>query len=141
MSIYAVLTGLSVAVLVVYLGNKWKLERKPWMYPLLLASFPVYYWVFGLYAMDYDAFIQEFLIGLAFLAWALLAFRLSTITGGLVLAMGFIAHGLYDIVHNSFFINDGAPIWWAEFCGVIDVFIGCYLVYFSLRIEPSSPEI
>ncbi|UAA38709.1 hypothetical protein KIH87_18930 [Paraneptunicella aestuarii] len=141
MSIYAILVGLFVALMLVRQGYKLPLQNHMWLYSALLSSFPIFYWLFALYVSDYDAFFQEFLIGLCFLAWAMLGARINPSSGILVLAMGFTAHGLYDIVHGSFFVNDGAPGWWPEFCGVIDVVIACYLVFLALKIEPDSESV
>jgi len=50
MNIYALIIGIVVALFVVIRFRKTSLERKKWVYPVFLATFPVYYWVFAVYA-------------------------------------------------------------------------------------------
>jgi len=119
----------------VILLRKVNLEKSSYAYPTFLATFPVYYCVFALYASDYGALTDELTVGLGFLALAYVAYKLSSIVGLLLLATGYIAHAIYDVVHNSIFYNAGTPLWWPEFCGAVDAFIGLYLIYLALTIK------
>lgn len=131
MNLYALFFGVLIALFIIIRLRKTRLEKKKWVYPVLLATFPVYYWVFAVYASDYGALIKELAIGFGFLAVAFIAYRLKSYIGLLFLALGYITHAVYDIIHNLLFYNSGTPLWWPEFCGVIDLLIGLYLVYMA----------
>jgi lysylphosphatidylglycerol synthetase-like protein (DUF2156 family) len=140
-NIYALATGAVIAVVVVLLFKAWRLEQANWAYPALLATFPVNYWAFAIYAADSTALLKEFLVGLAFLAVAYTAYKIKSFVTLLLLAAGYVLHAAYDFLHNSFFVNAGAPTWWPEFCGSVDVLIGAYIAYLALtRQPPNSPR-
>jgi hypothetical protein len=136
MNIYALAIGAAIAVAVVLLFKQKGLEKSKWAYPILLATFPVNYWVFAIYASDSTALFKEFLVGLVFLAVAYTAYRYKSFVTLLLLAVGYVMHAAYDFYHNLFFVNAGAPTWWPEFCGSVDVLIGAYIAYLAF----SSPS-
>lgn len=141
MNYYALAIGTVVAVYAVVQIRMANYETSNWAYPVLLASFPIYYWAFAIFASDYDALIYEVAIGLVFLLLAYVAYRLKNVIGLLLLALGYIGHGVYDAVHNSFFQNHGAPLWWPEFCGSVDVLIGLYLAFLVISTWKRPTEI
>lgn len=53
-SLYALAVGIAIAIYVVVRFRKTKLEKRKWVYPLLLSTFPIYYWVFAVYGSDYS---------------------------------------------------------------------------------------
>ena len=139
MNYYALVVGILVAVYVVYSFKRRRLESKKWAYPVLLATFPGYYWVFAVYAADYEALIKELAVGLGFLLLAYVTYRFNSAKGLCILALGYIAHGVYDVVHDDLFHNAGTPLWWPEFCGAVDVLLGLYLIYLATTINhPNS---
>lgn len=135
MNIYALTIGIFIAVIVVLRFRARRLEKTQWAYPLLLATFPIYYWVFAVYASDYTALLNELMAGVTFLAIAYVAYRSRSFATLLLLAIGYVAHAAYDFYHDALFVNSGVPTWWPEFCGSVDVLIGGYVAYlaFSLR--------
>lgn len=135
MYIYALIIGVISAIYVVLQFRVGSFELRNWPYPLLLATFPVYYWIFAVYGSDYSALKREIGIGIAFLVIAYLAFKFNNLFGRLLLAFGYLGHALYDSVHDQIGHNQGAPLWWPEFCGSVDALLGIYLVYlaFSMR--------
>jgi len=108
---------------------KTSMMDRVWAYPLLLASFPVFYMLFALWINDKSAMKTEFQVGLIFFILIAVYLRYRAVWSEYLLAAGFLAHGLYDITHDLFFLNRGVPIWWPEFCGTIDLFIGLFLIY------------
>ena len=140
MNYYAFVAGIVIAVYVAVGFKKTKLEKRRWVYPAFLATFPVYYWVFAMYAADYKALINEIGIGLAFFLTAYMAYRLNSVIGLTVLTAGYILHAGYDVIHNSLFINPGTPVWWPEFCGSIDGLIGVYLLYLVVSAKSRATK-
>lgn len=140
MNVYAFLIGIIIVFGIIFHFKKTRLERTHWAYPLLLGTFPLYYFVFALYAWDINALMLEALIGTLFLIIAYVAYKSGREIAALFVGIGCMLHGIYDVYHDSLFINEGMPNWWAEFCGSIDLVLGGYLIYFSLKLkgEPES---
>ncbi len=141
MNLIALFVGFLAGVLLVARFHKTRLVRKKWAYPLLLASFPVYYWVFAVRnTWDSSVLQKEIFVGALFVGLSLIAYRLRQKTSLVLLASGYFGHAIYDVVHNSLFVNPGTPDWWPEFCGSIDALIGLYLVYLSVTVssDPGS---
>jgi hypothetical protein len=134
MDISALLIGAVVAVFVVLHLKATKREDSNWAYPLLLATFPVYYWVFAVYAPDYAELPGELMAGAAFLAIAYVAYKFKSFCTLLLLAVGYNLHAAYDFYHDFLFLNGGTPAWWPEFCGAVDVVIGCYVAYLAFSL-------
>lgn len=135
MNFVALIIGLTLATYAIVRFRETKLEKKKWVYPLLLATFPFYYFAFAIYAEDYSALINEIYVGLIFIAVAYTAYKLKSTIGIIILAIGYIGHAVYDIIHNHLFINEGTPVWWPEFCGAVDGLMGVYLVYLVLSLR------
>ena len=104
-------------------------EKRNLAYPLLLSTFPVYYWIFAIYSNDYSALFNEIIVGMIFMILALIALKISKFKGLLVLTAGFIGHGFYDVVHVNIYSHSVAPLWWPEFCGSLDLLLGMYVLY------------
>jgi hypothetical protein len=138
MNYIAFAIGLITVIYVIFRFKKTKLEKTKWAYPLLLATFPMYYFVFAIYAQDYTALIYEVAIGTLFIGAAYAAYITNKHTAHLLVGLFCILHGFYDLFHNSIFINTGAPVWWVEFCGSIDLVLGCYLIYLALSPLPKT---
>jgi len=121
-----------------------KNENSPLGYPLVLACYPLFYLGFALYANDMQAFFHEFLFAAPFfLLCGLCAMnteRLHSPSIMLLLASGYILHGVYDAIHHLFVTNHGVPNWWAEFCGTIDILIGLYLLYFAYTLNNGQKD-
>jgi len=135
MNYYALIIGIVIAVYIVVRFRQTRLEKKKWVYPAFLATFPVYYWVFAVYASDYGALINEIAVGSGFLAAAFLAYKLNSSLGLVVLGIAYIAHAVYDVIHNSIFYNAGTPLWWPEFCGAVDALVGLYVVFLAFSTK------
>jgi hypothetical protein len=138
LNIYALAAGVASAVVVVLLFKAWGLEDTKWAYPVLLAEFPVNYWIFAIYGSDFAALLKELAVGLAFLAVAFIAYKVKPFFTLLLLAFGYVMHAAYDFSHNFFFLNAGAPTWWPAFCASVDVLIGCYIAYLAFSFRKKS---
>jgi hypothetical protein len=141
MNVYALAVGVFSAVVVVLLFRAWGLEKTSWAYPILLAEFPVNYWIFAIYGSDSAALLKEFLVGLAFLAVASIAYKVKSFVTLLLLAFGYLIHAAYDFSHNLLFVNAGTPTWWPEFCASVDVLIGAYIAYLAFSFRKKSVAI
>lgn len=141
MNLTALAFGLLVAALLALRFRRRGQEYSRWSYPLLLASFPAWYWAFALRAADPGALAAEVLAGVAFIAIALVAASRRSVATLLLLAFGYVAHAVYDVMHDTLVSNPGVPVWWPEFCGAVDLVLGVYIVLLAMRLrrrEPSS---
>lgn len=113
--------------------------NRSWSYPLLLVSFPLFYAFFALWVNDKSVMKNELLAGVIFFAIAIIYVKYRKPWADYLLVSGFFLHALYDITHDLFFINFGVPTGWVEFCGTVDLFVGCYLLFLlkrkSLRVH------
>jgi hypothetical protein len=139
MNIVALNIGFLVSIFLIIFFNKSRLEDSKFSYPLLLFTLPIYYLIFAIYGNDYPALIFEFLAGFIFFIITFLALKFSAFYKFNLLALSYILHGVYDITHTMFFINKGMPVWWPEFCGVIDVFVGLYLINLAFKSRVTNP--
>ena len=77
------------------------------------------------------------LVGLPYLiggiALALLG-RQHPVAATAVVAVLWLLHGGYDLIHPQLFVNRGVPGWYPLYCGSVDVVIGLYLGWLSLRL-------
>jgi uncharacterized membrane protein HdeD (DUF308 family) len=138
MNILAIIIGIVISVFVILRFKKNGLEGSKFGYSVLLITFPFYYFVFAVYGDHYEVIPLEFLGGLVFIVMALLSQKYSASYKFNLLGFGFIFHGIYDITHDIFFINAGTPLWWPEFCGVIDFIIGFYLLTLAFRYRVTT---
>ena len=111
------LVGAIVAVAVVLFARATGFDRSPAFYPTVLIVTASYY---PLFAVIYGAgaeLAQESAVMALFIALAVIGFRTSL----WVVAAGFIAHGLFDVVRHSLLEGQGVPHAWPAFCLAFDV--------------------
>jgi hypothetical protein len=137
----AIFFGILVSILIIVRFKKTRLENNKFAYSLLLFSFPLYYLIFAFYDSDTEAVALELLGGGLFFIVALFSFKLNVFYKFCLLSVGYVLHGVYDITHNLFFINNGTPTWWLEFCGAIDIVIGLYLIKLALSSRIKYNEV
>ena len=135
MNLYALAIGVLVAAIVVLRFRAGKLETTRWAYPALLATFPLYYWVFAVYAADYGALPGELVASVAFLAIAYVSYAFRSFATLLLLSVGYVAHAAYDVHHDALLSNSGVPTWWPEFCGSVDVLLGSYVAWLAFALR------
>jgi len=131
------MVGLLVGVLAIVLAKRFQVER--WMYSASLVALPGIYCLFALYAGEQATGFKELMVGIPFLIggilFALVNVRKSAcIVGGL-----WLLHGVYDLTHELFFTNPGAPDWYPIFCASVDFVIGSYVLWLCVRLK--NPEL
>lgn len=123
--------ALSIVIIVFFKHEDMFNRGKPYAY--LLFTFPFYYFLFALWGKDLQIIPLEMLAGIPFFIITFIALKFAIKARLQLLALGFVLHGLYDVIHVWIFTNIGTPLWWPEFCGVIDLILGGYLFYTSLN--------
>lgn len=133
MNIFALSVGLVIVVCIIVKFKKSGYETGSIAYPILLATFPAYYWLFALFEQNVEALLYELIAGVFFLTLAALAYKRRSALSLIFLSIGFIGHGVYDILHKELYDASVAPNWWPEFCGSIDIILGAYIVWILMR--------
>lgn len=102
-----------------------------WLYSATLMLLPLAYTAFAAAAGDLHTATLELSVGAPFILGgaACLAFRIPR--SAVLVGVLWITHAIFDVVHDYFFLNPGAPGWYPVFCAAIDVVIGVYVVRFS----------
>ena len=127
-SILGVLSGLATIALARFVRG----ER--WVYALVLASLPLFYAGFALEAGARTIMRTELLYGLPWFAVGVLALVVSFPFSANLVALLWLAHAGYDLVHAGLVTNPGVPDWYSVWCAAVDVVVAVYLVWLAQRL-------
>ncbi len=116
----------------IYVIRTQGLDERAW--PIILATLPIYYMLFGMLALDVSVVMKELAVGIPYIATGLLVWRMRSRSTLVLIALAWISHGLYDYYHDFFFLNPGVFTWYPVFCAVVDVLVGGYLLLFCRRL-------
>ena len=131
-----IIAALATTILIVFGIQSQKNEY--WTYPIMLMLMPLNYVAFAWLGDTTTIVTQELLMMLPFVLAGTICLIKGVRWSGYILAIGWLGHGLYDFFHESFFINQGTPSWFGIYCGLIDVLVAMYLVYYSTRLANQS---
>ena len=115
-----VILGLAIAAATTVTG----FDRDRSFYPTVLIVIATYYALFAVMGGAYEVLTLELLVASGFLLIAIVGYSTSL----WVVALGLLAHGIFDYSHDSFIENPGVPSWWPGFCLAIDVTLGAWLI-------------
>jgi hypothetical protein len=115
-----VILGLVIAASATAIG----FDRDKSFYPTVLIVIATYYALFAVMGGAYEVLTVELLVAGGFLLVAIVGYRTSL----WVVALGLVAHGIFDYSHDLFIENPGVPGWWPGFCLAIDVTLGAWLI-------------
>ena len=132
-SVVAAIVALIISAFIIWRFNRLRGQRQMRYYAWLLATFPLYYFVFALSVWDLSALVKEVLVGSLFFLLVAIACRSKPALAGMVLSLSYLFHAGYDLSHDNLFINPGMPYWWPVFCGMVDGIIGLYLLRLVYR--------
>ena len=116
-----VLLALGVAVFAHVVG----FDRDRAFYATVLCVVASFYGLFAILGGSMTALGVECLAMLVFVALAVVGFRSKPV----LVVVGLIGHGLFDMVHGHFITNPGLPVWWPTFCASYDVVAGLFLAW------------
>lgn len=121
------LIGIALGVVVAFIGRVFRFDLDKSFYPVILIVVAFYYVLFSIMSREPETIIYELLIALVFTGTALFGSKYSMY----IVASGLIFHGIYDVAHDSIFINSGVPLWWPGFCAAIDLALGIIAIYLT----------
>ena len=131
-----VLAGAITALLLAAAGRLTRFDRDRSFWPTVLIVIASYYLLFAVMGGDMSALLQESAVILAFAAVALLgAFRWPVLVG-----VGIVAHGVFDLLHGHVITNPGVPVWWPAYCAAVDVLLGAWVIGCALRAGQRQPD-
>jgi hypothetical protein len=104
-------------------------DRERVFYPTMLIVVATYYVLFAVMGGDSKAMVLESMIASTFIGAAIVGFRVNLWI--VVVALG--GHGVFDVMHDQFFRNDGVPTWWPGFCLAFDIAAGTFLGVLSAK--------
>jgi hypothetical protein len=102
-----------------------RLDRDRAFYPTVAIVIACLYSLFAVMGGSTRALVIESLIGVGFVALAVLGFRTSL----WVVAAALGVHGVFDLVHGAVISNPGVPHWWPAFCLTYDAAAAGYLAW------------
>ncbi|WP_439531669.1 hypothetical protein [Marinobacter adhaerens] len=120
-----VILGLAIAAAATVIG--FAKERS--FYPTVLIVIATYYVLFAVMGGAHETLIAELLVAGGFILVAIVGYRTSL----WVVAIGLVAHGIFDYTHGSLIENAGVPGWWPGFCLAIDVTLGAWLMVVLIK--------
>jgi uncharacterized membrane protein YiaA len=121
----AALVGGFLAFVVGLFATVSRLDRDRAFYPTVAIVIASYYSLFAVMGGSTRALVLESLVGVAFLALAVLGFRSSL----WVVVIALAAHGVFDLGHGAVISNPGVPPWWPAFCLTYDATAAGYLAW------------
>ena len=123
------LVGLLLALEVGVGTNAFGFDKDRSFYSTVLMVVASCYLLFAAMAGARAALAAELVAFAAFLILAVLGARRWPV----LVAIGLLAHGVFDLLHGHLVANPGVPSWWPGFCLAYDVAAGAYLMLLIAR--------
>ncbi|MDP1946879.1 MAG: hypothetical protein Q8L77_05205 [Nitrospirota bacterium] len=128
------LVGVLTAVAIAALAKSTRFDQDRSFYPTVLVVIASYYILFAVMGGSRQALAWELVVAVAFSAVAIMgALYLPLLVG-----VGIVAHGFFDLVHYTMMENTGVPDWWPGFCGSLDVVLGLWVIGLSRSGRPAG---
>ena len=128
--------GVLLAVGIAALAKFTRFDEDRSFYSTVLVIIASYYVLFAVIDGSSHALAWELLIAVAFSAVAILGALILPV----LVSIGIIAHGLFDLVYDRIIENAGVPSWWPTFCGSIDVVLGLWVLFLTRsRLAKAKP--
>lgn len=123
-----VVAGLLAGLAILGLGAATRQADTIPFYSTVLIVIALVYVLFAVMAGHRSTITAESAIAAVFVVLAVAGAQWErSRAAGLLVALGLVAHGAYDLVHNALIANAIVPSWWPVFCGVVDVVLGGWL--------------
>jgi len=130
------LMGVAIGVLTIVTART--IRGQHWFYSIGLLILPGLYAFFALRAGELAVGGKEMIYGIPFVVAGLVFAFVSVRQSAVVVGAFWMLHGLYDLTHDRCITNPGVPVWYPIFCFSVDVVVGAYLLWLSLRIPGAN---
>lgn len=131
-----VLVGILLGIATIVLARK--INGESWAYSAIVISLPLIYVVFALFAGDYSVAVMELLLGAPFIIGGVVCLIFRLPMSAIIIGILWVAHGVFDLMHNQLFVNPGVPEWYPFFCAAVDVVIGGYVIWLASRLRNAN---
>src|ERR1044071_1773813 len=125
------LVGVVLALAISMSASAIGMDRERSFYPTVLAVVATYYALFAIMAGSTHALLSDAVPIALFLLASVIGFKKALWW----VAIGLVAHGVFDFVHRDLITNPGVPAWWPGWCLSYDVTAGAYLGVFLKRAK------
>ncbi len=122
------LVGILTAVALAGFARSSGFEKDRSFYPTVLIVIGFLYVVFGAIDGRVSVILIELIFAFLFASIAVVGYK----NNGVIVAGGIALHGVFDFVRYFFIEDKGVPVFWAGFCGTVDILLGIY-VWFVCR--------
>ncbi len=129
--IVEIVSGVLFTVFMILFSLKTKTES--WFYAFALLTLPTIYMGFGYFSSSEGVVLRELLYGLPIYVAGLIALFVNFRLAMIICASFWLIHGVYDLSHDWFFINDGVFSWYPMFCASVDAAMGAYLFFLAAK--------
>lgn len=120
-----VLAGVLAALATVLVGKATRQADTIPFYSSVLVVIALAYVLFAVMAGPVSTIIAESALAAVFVGIAICGARWEHPgSAGVLIAVGLVVHGAYDLVHDFLITNAAVPSWWPVFCGVVDLALG-----------------
>ena len=126
--------GVLLAVATVLVGRVAGFDRDRAFYPVVLIVTASYYDLYAAIGGSRADLIAEAIAFALFAAAAIAGFRTTL----WLVAAGFVAHAVFDLIHGALIANPGVPAWWPAFCLAYDLAAALGMALL-LRLAPPRP--
>jgi len=136
-----VIAGLTTAVAVVGLGYATHQGRSLAFYGTILIVIALAYVLFAVMKESPRTILIESAVATLYIAGAVTAVRRTKRrVAGILVTVGLVAHGGYDLVHHAVVSNPIVPVWWPLYCGAVDVGMGGWVgwLFVGNRAPPAQ---
>lgn len=119
--------GIVLALLVAIFAKATRFDHDRSFYPTVLIVIASYYVLFAF--MHGEGVLTEVIVASIFLLAAVVGiFYLPIVTG-----LGIIVHGSFDLLYPVIINNPGVPLWWPAFCAGVDIALGAWVIWLTLK--------
>ena len=115
--------GAGLAVIMAALAKITGFDRDRSYYAVVLIVIASYYVLFA--CMANEAIIAEIAVASVFSIMAIA----GALRWPLLLGVGILLLGVFDLFHGMIISNSGVPMWWPTFCASIDVVLGIWVIF------------
>ena len=122
------LVGILTAVALAGFARSSGFEKDRSFYPTVLIVIGFLYVVFGAIDGRVSVILIDLIFAFLFASIAVVGYK----NNGVIVAGGIALHGVFDFVRYFFIEDKGVPVFWAGFCGTVDILLGIY-VWFVCR--------
>lgn len=119
----AFVVGAILAVVIGIFAKIMRFDRDRSFYATVLIVIASYYILFSF--ISFEAIFIEIAVASVFTIIAVI----GVLRWPLLLGIGILLHGFFDLTHNHYISNSGVPTWWPAFCAGVDIVLGVWVIY------------